>query len=285
MEVWHRIKKQYDLPDIEVIEDPAVNELMRDYLRPYSSIIDKVLAAFPEPVYVFGGPPRDIMRHVLHGVELKPPSDLDLFIDRSKGPDRQTILVLDNELAIYKTTAADVALRKSPTVKEMINLGNIIKILNDRDVIVSKREASVLAVQAQCLAQLDLHYTEADLDDIVNDGAASLDREMTDGVLDCLTLWRSLLGLDPAPAVFQHRQHTIMGVVGPDTGNGLVFGPAVVYAINHNRLLWIDGIFSSSNTADIRRWQQFVAGKLPFSAQGADVFQMLKALAMTSKQP
>ena len=83
MEVWHRIKKQYDLPDIEVIEDPAVNELMRDYLRPYSSIIDKVLAAFPEPVYVFGGPPRDIMRHVLHGVELKPPSDLDLFIDDS----------------------------------------------------------------------------------------------------------------------------------------------------------------------------------------------------------
>ncbi len=83
MKVWKRLKKQYDLPDVEIIDDPGVTTLMYDYLKPYKHVIDKVLAAFPEPVYVFGGPPRDIMRHVLHGEELKRPSDLDLFIDDS----------------------------------------------------------------------------------------------------------------------------------------------------------------------------------------------------------
>ena len=60
--------------------------------------------------------------------------DVDLYIQKSDtGLDK--ILVLDNELAIYRTTPEDVALRKSPRVKEIMNIRNIFKIMNDKDVV------------------------------------------------------------------------------------------------------------------------------------------------------
>ena len=66
--------------------------------------------------------------------------DLDLFIEKIDGqPDN--ILVLDNELPIYRTTVEDVVIRKSPYTKEMLRIGNIIKILRDSDVKISRREA------------------------------------------------------------------------------------------------------------------------------------------------
>ena len=69
--------------------------------------------------------------------------DLDLFVD----PEDASILVLDNELPIYKTTIEDVLIRKSPYTKEMLNIRNIIKILKDSDVKISRKEASVKRVQ------------------------------------------------------------------------------------------------------------------------------------------
>ncbi|OQY05994.1 MAG: hypothetical protein B6I22_06690 [Desulfobacteraceae bacterium 4572_123] len=63
--------------------------------------------------------------------------DLHLYI-QTHGPGTGRILVLDNDLAIYNTSIEDVAMRKSPTVKEMISIKNAIRILNDKDVVVSK---------------------------------------------------------------------------------------------------------------------------------------------------
>ena len=71
---------------------------------------------------------------------------LELYI-LEKGAKKDKIIVLDNGLAIYHTTVEDVALRKSPTVKEMISIRNAIKILSDKDVRLSKRENSVQTVR------------------------------------------------------------------------------------------------------------------------------------------
>jgi hypothetical protein len=67
--------------------------------------------------------------------------DLVLFLE-TDGPGQTRILVLDNDLSIYNTSVDDVVLRKSPTVKEMVNIRNAIKILNDKDVVTSKKEVS-----------------------------------------------------------------------------------------------------------------------------------------------
>ena len=53
--------------------------------------------------------------------------DLDLFVEAADSEPGK-IVVLDNELPIYRTTVEDVAIRKSPYTKEMLRIGNIIKI-------------------------------------------------------------------------------------------------------------------------------------------------------------
>ena len=69
------------------------------------------------------------------------------------------VLVFDNELPIYHTTVADVALRKSPLWQEMFSIGNIKKIMNDKDVILSKGKDSLKRLHADAMALLDLTYT------------------------------------------------------------------------------------------------------------------------------
>ena len=88
-------------------------------------------------------------------------------------PKKTRILVLDNDLAIYNTTVYDVAMRKTPTVKEMMNPFNVVKILKDTDVVISKKEESVKTIQKECIDRLDLSYDESDLDEIAKDGTAS----------------------------------------------------------------------------------------------------------------
>ena len=91
---------------------------------------------------------KDAMRRLL---EMSPYTyrkerDLDLYLEDAES-EKKKILVLDNDLAIYDTFVEDVVLRKSPTVKEMISIRNAIKILNDSDVVISKKEESVKTIQ------------------------------------------------------------------------------------------------------------------------------------------
>ena len=56
-------------------------------------------------------------------------------------------------------TVADVGMRKSPTIREMVSIRNAMKILSDADVVASKKEASVRTIQEECLSALDLSFT------------------------------------------------------------------------------------------------------------------------------
>jgi len=60
--------------------------------------------------------------------EMRKERDLELYIKKNGPEEKKRILVLDNDLSIYHTNMEDVALRKSPTVKEMVSIKNIIKI-------------------------------------------------------------------------------------------------------------------------------------------------------------
>ena len=137
----------------------------------------------------------DAMRRLLDmgPYEHRKTRDMDLyfFLD---DPEKKTILVLDNELPFYHTTADDVAMRKSPTVKEMISIRNAVKILNDQDVVTSKRETSVGIVRKACIQQLDLSFEEKDIDAIATDGMAALDAGDAAAVVQALTLFEELLG-------------------------------------------------------------------------------------------
>jgi hypothetical protein len=201
--------------------------------------------------------------------------DLDLYVKELIG-DKKRIVVLDNELAIYHTTIADVALRKSPTVKEMISIRNAIKILNDGDVVVSKREESVKTIRNECIGMLDLTFQRSDIDDITNDGIASLDNGYADGVIECLEIFAEILGYTAPPNAFRISNHKIVGKRFKNEKGGESFGPMVLYSLIHNTLKSIEETIPNFEKDKIAWIQRVAAGKEDPSAEGPPVFEHLK---------
>lgn len=201
--------------------------------------------------------------------------DLDLYILHPDS-DKRKILVLDNELAIYNTTAEDVGLRKSPTLKEMISIRNAIKILNDSDVVVSKKKDSVKTIQKECISMLDLSFKESDLDSIEKDGVASLKRGYMEGVLECLDLFAEILGYTSPPKTINISNHKIIGALTKKESGEIMFGPMVVYSIIHNFIKLIDKRVGSFDKEKIEFIHQVAMGNEDASCEGPYVFQYLK---------
>jgi hypothetical protein len=228
---------------------------------------------------------KEAMRRLLDmaGYTHRHERDLDLYLE-SGGATKGLILVLDNDLTIYDTTVEDVIIRKSPVVKEMISIRNIIKILNDKDVVVSRKEASVMHVQQACVKQLDLSHTADDIADIAIDGKASLESRYADGVVEVLAMFAEMLGYQTPPKVFDARHHHIMGALTEKAGGEILFGPAVIYAMAHNEIKLIDRRLSSLNKEDIDYYQGLVKGETKTALEGADVFEFLKQ-SLLKKEP
>jgi hypothetical protein len=220
---------------------------------------------------------KEAMRRLLDmaGYTHRRERDLDLYLENG-GATKGLILVLDNDLTFYDTTVEDVIIRKSPVIKEMVSIRNIIKILNDKDVVVSRKEASILHVREVCVKQLDLSHTADDIDDIAVEGKASLESRYADGVVEVLAMFAEMLGYQPPPKVFQVRHHDIIGALTEKAGGEIRFGPAVIYAMAHNEIKVIDRQLSSLTKEDLDYFQGVVKGETKAAAEGADVFEILK---------
>lgn len=220
---------------------------------------------------------KDAMRGLL---EMSPyqhqkARDLDLYVEEID-QDQKKIFVLDNELPIYKTTIEDVAMRKSPLIKEMVKIRNIIKILKDSDVKLSRKEESVKAIQGDCINQLDLSFNESDIDEIAKDGQASLERDYADGVIECLDLFAELLDYQPAPKAFRLSRHKIIGELTPKAGGEVLYGPMIIYSLIHGTLKLIEDQISSFDKIKIELIQQVAVGKEKAVVEGPNVFEYLK---------
>jgi len=236
----------------------------------------KVLASFGPP----GSPgkiDKDAMRSLL---EMSPyryqkERDLDLFIEKFDGQPSK-ILVLDNELPIYRTTVEDVVIRKSPYTKEMLRIGNIIKILKDSDVKISRKEESLQIIQKECIDRLDLAYNASDIEIIAQEGSDSLENGYTDGILESLALFAELLGYQPPPKAFRIRHHEISGAVTEKPSGEIVFGPAVILSLIDNSLKMMVDEISSLDKAKLEFFQQVAQGKEKPDIAEKEVFRYLK---------
>lgn len=188
------------------------------------------------------------------------------------------ILVLDNDLPIYATTPADVVLRKSPTVKEMLNVRNVFKILNDADVLVSKKEASIQSLREEALAGLDLHFEAADIEGIYNDGRASLESHYAAGIEETLQIFAELLGYGPPPAALRRDHCLIIG--RPSTPPGETFGPSVLFDRMHFALRLIEAAVLLKEAAAVTRYQKTAAGEVGADATGAEALAYLRDAVM-----
>jgi hypothetical protein len=205
--------------------------------------------------------------------------DLDLYIQEIAAG-RAKILVLDNELPIYDTTIEDVAMRKSPYIKEMVSIRNAIKILKDSDVKISTKEASLKTIQTECVGLLDLSFNETDIQDIEAEGAKSLERNYAAGVIECLTLFADLLGFVPPPKVFRMRHHEIIGASETKSSGEVLYGPLVVYSRVENEIKLIDEQIGSLDRDKIAYFQSIVSGSRKASNEGTDVFACLRRAVM-----
>ena len=201
--------------------------------------------------------------------------DLDLYYDDGS-PEKQPILVLDNELKLYQTTVEDVALRKSPTLKEMISIRNAIKILNDKDVVISMKTDTLDRIQGQLVDAIDLAYTEADIAMLVKDGRDALHNSYADGVVETLALFGELLGFNKAPKAFRVPHAHISGTVDPSAAGGTKMMPVVIYSLMHNTLGMLHGPIAANDPEAIRRIKEVAEGKAKADLEGEGVLEALK---------
>ena len=208
--------------------------------------------------------------------------DLDLFVNPgdAAGP---KVLVLDNELPIYRTSVQDVAMRKSPEVREMVSLGNIVKILKDSDVKVSRKADSLRAVQQESLARLDLRFEAEDIDALRREGIASCEGRYAEGVNEALALFAELLGYRLPPRPFALPHCTVYAALYRTDRGEDVAGPAVAYDLRRHRLKLTEEPFGSSQKESVERFHRFAAGDGPAAAEGAAVFERLQDLVLSSR--
>jgi hypothetical protein len=208
--------------------------------------------------------------------------DLELYLE-TDGPAAKTrILVLDNDLPIYRTTVQDVVLRKSPTVKEMLSIRNAVKILNDKDVVLSKKEASLKIIRDICVGTLDLHFTAADIDGLAREGSASLENGYGEGVCENLMLFADLLGFVPAPGAFSMKHHEIYGNLEQRPAGETAFGPLVMYSRVHNTLTFLDTVISSRDQERRERLAAVASGEAEAASSGAAVFDLMKSRVLAA---
>ncbi len=191
---------------------------------------------------------------------------------------RERILVLDNDLPIYATSPSDVALRKSPIVKEMLNIRNVFKILNDADVLISKKDESIQTLREEMIAGLDLHFEAADIEEIYNDGRASLESKYVEGIEETLHIFAELLGYGPPPPALRLAHCLIIG--GPASPRETTFGPAVLFNRMHLELKLIRTAVALKDEAAVAQYQKMAAGEAEADATGAEVLAFLRDAVM-----
>lgn len=210
--------------------------------------------------------------------------DLDLYVleDPIDGP---LVLVLDNGLGLYRTSVDDVVLRKSPTLKEMVKIRNAIKILSDKDVVLSRKTDTLDRVQTELIDALDLSFTAADIEALTADGQAALRNNYGEGVIEIMALFCELLGFEEAPKPFQAPHHLVWGKVQPMADDRLQMAPIILFDRLHNRLKMITTPIETLDKAGMTHWQQVIKGEAKADLEDAAVFDALAEQTLDGGYP
>ncbi|HSM74642.1 MAG TPA: hypothetical protein VK852_08405 [Desulfobacterales bacterium] len=211
--------------------------------------------------------------------------DLELYFFKTVSGEKQ-VLVLDNDLPIYRTESEDVALRKSPTVKEMLNIRNIIKILNDADVIVSKKERSAATIRRLCLKQLDLRFNAADIQTLAAEGRTAQELGDTETVSENLMLFAAILGLQPPPKALQVGHCEVWSAAATTEEGRPAHGPLILFDAGENRLQLLDRKIKPDDREALDHYHQVALGKQRATAIGEAVWTFLEeaVLARESRE-
>jgi len=210
-------------------------------------------------------------------------SYLHLYIRPLEG-EIMEVLVFDNELPIYHTTVADVALRKSPYWQQMFSIRNIRKIMNDKDVIISKGKESLKRLHTNALALLDLTYTRDDLALLLEDARQGLDQKSTSQIQESFDLFFELLDFQPVSLGVLEQDLQIFAGLKLNGDAVPTFEHLILFDEENLSLGLKKGAFSPESDLDLAWVMQYVRGEKTADLKGIDVFKFLVELALDKAQ-
>lgn len=200
--------------------------------------------------------------------------DLKLYVREEAGalPD---VVVLDNGLSRYRTHPEDVALRKSPTIKEMISIRNARKILSDSDVLISRREKTLEYLHEHCIGLLDLSWTEKDISGLADDGAVALEIQDAEGVETVLLLFAELLGFSSPPGQWR-KPEWFLRCLKEEEGEKIRVRNFLAFSRKECRLVLVEApLYVGEKEADARV-KAILSGTKREALEGKGVFASLQ---------
>jgi hypothetical protein len=215
-------------------------------------------------------------------LERKKVRDLDLYVRPLEG-EVMEVLVFDNELPIYHTTVADVALRKSPVWKEIFSIKNIKKVMDDKDVIVSKGKESLNRLYNDALARLDLSYTGDDLALLVEDARRGLEQKSLEQIQESFDLFFSLLHFQPVSLGILQDDIEVFARPKANGGAAKTFEYPIFFNDESFLLGLKKGTISPQSDLDLAWVMQYAQGEETADLQGVEVFEFLAVLALKEK--
>jgi hypothetical protein len=215
-------------------------------------------------------------------LEPKKVRDLDLYVRPLEG-ETMEVLVFDNELPIYHTTVADVALRKSPVWKEIFSIRNIKKVMDDKDVIVSKGKESLNRLYDDALARLDLSYTGDDLALLVEDARRGLEQKSLEQIQESFDLFFTLLHFQPVSLGILQDDIEVFARPKANGGVTKTFEYPIFFNDESFLLGLKKGTISPQSDLDLAWVMQYAQGEEAADLQGVEVFEFLAVLALKEK--
>jgi len=210
-------------------------------------------------------------------------SNLHLYVRPLDG-EIMEVVVFDNELPIYHTTVADVALRKSPYWQQMFSIRNIKKIMNHHDVLVSKGKESLKRLHANALALLDLTYTGDDLALLLEDARKGLERKSIEQIQESIDLFFELLNFQSVSLEVLEQDLQIFARPKLNAGNVPSFDHLILFDEKTLSLGLKKGLFSPESDSDLAWVMRYVRGEETADLKGGDVFKFLADLALAKAQ-
>lgn len=248
-------------------------------------LIDSLAGAVSQSIGPPGGPrkiDKENMRKLLSFTPfvLQKQRDLELYF-REVESGLGEVLCLDNELPLYSNTNLDdVGLRRSPELKEMISIRNVIKILNVKDILLCNGRDTVNYVQNLAVELLDLSFDEKDVDEMAEEGTDALVRADSDGAMEILELFVELLGYRAVPAAVLVNDYVMFGAHHDLEGGGEAFGPIVMYNDRTNILRLIKDPISVDDPLANVKIPGVALGEAEADAEAYQVFRFLKDAAL-----
>ncbi|MBN2419353.1 MAG: hypothetical protein JXL81_08215 [Deltaproteobacteria bacterium] len=204
--------------------------------------------------------------------------NLHLYL-RPLGKENSVILVFDNELAIYHSTVEDIALRRSPYWQEVFSISNIKKIMNDKDVIISKGRESLERLHANALELLDLTCTRDDLMLLLEDGRNGLERKSVTQVRESLDLFVALLDFQLVSYRDLTQSLHIYAGIKSNGDNFNTFAPIILFDEKNLYLGMKKGPFRPHSDSELAWFIKYTMQKEEVDIKGIEVFKFLAELS------